>query len=362
MIKAQDMRGKVRVLVVDDSAFFRRYISNILSLNEMIEVVGTAGDGMAAIEAAHRLKPDVITMDVEMPIMDGITAVTKIVSEVPTSSILMLSSYTGSGARAALDALHAGAVDFIPKHNSSSSKNTDRLSTMLVQKVLAIGNKRVQQPISQVVGEPAMQVMPSRSREAPKPVRSRQYDLVVVGASTGGPVAIQNLICGLPPSFTVPMVLVVHMPGNFTKAFAERLDSMCALNVQEAVDGDLLQPGRALLAPGGKQLSFVRKGANIAVSIRDGKPNETYKPSIDTTLESAALAMGDSVLAVILTGMGSDGCSGASMLKQCNSTVWSQDQASCVVYGMPQAVEKRGLSDRVLPLDEIGPALVRTLH
>ncbi len=354
------IQKKIRVLVVDDSGFFRRHISKLLSKDGQIEVVGTAGDGMAGVEAAKKLKPDVITMDVEMPVMDGITAVKKIMSEVPTP-ILMLSSYTSKGAKETLDALQAGAVDFIPKQSIKTPDNADPLSVMLVQKVLAVGKPRGLRTVTPAVVESAVQVEPLRQREPRRAVRRGSYNLVVIGASTGGPVAIQNLVSSLPRDFAAPMVIAVHMPGNFTKAFAERLDSTCSMRVQEAVDGDRLQPGLALLAPGGKQLYFSRNGADIRVRISDGKPEETYKPCIDTTLESAAQVMRDSVLAVILTGMGADGCQGASMLKQCNSTVWSQDEASCVIYGMPQAVEKRGLSDMVLSLNEIGPALVKAV-
>ncbi len=273
----------------------------------------------------------------------------------------MISSHTSTAAQPTLEALNAVAVDIIPKQRSGAGQRTEQLSIMLVQKVLGICNKRVPKARAQPIKPSTPAVKPSRSRAAPQVAKRGSYDLVVVGASTGGPVAIQSLVCSLPKEFSVPLVLAVHMPGNFTTAFAERLDGICALNVREAVDGDRLQVGRALLAPGGKQLSFFRKGADTFVRIHEGKPEETYKPSIDSTLESAARELRDGVLAVILTGMGSDGCQGASMLKQCDSTVWSQDEASCVIYGMPQAVEKRGLSDLVLPLNEIGPALVKAV-
>jgi two-component system, chemotaxis family, protein-glutamate methylesterase/glutaminase len=354
------MHGNIKVLVVDDSSFFRHHLAKILSAHQNIDVVGTAADGQAGIKAARELKPDVITMDVEMPVMDGITAVKQIMSEAPIP-ILMLSSYTSAGAKATLDALSAGAVDFIPKQSDGSSQNVERLSTMLVQKVLAVARHPVMKPAAAPARRTPVGATPTRSLESPKVVRHGHYDLVVIGASTGGPVAIQGLINSLPRDFSVPLVLAVHMPGNFTKAFAERLNGMCALNVKEAVDGDKLQPGLALLAPGGKQLSFIRRGADTHVCVGDGDQNATYRPCIDYTLESAARVMRDSVLAVILTGMGSDGCEGAGLLKQCNATVWSQDEASCVIYGMPQAVEKKGLSDMVLPLAEIGPALVKAV-
>lgn len=353
-------RPKLRVLVVDDSAFFRHRITRMLSSDDRIDVIGTAGDGAAGVEEARRLKPDVITMDVEMPVMDGISAVKKIMSYAPTP-ILMLSSYTSDGAKATLDALNAGALDFIPKQTNSSPEAIQEFSNKLVQRVLAMGKKK----IGDVVASSAQRHVVAKAhpvqQESQIKARKGSYKLIVVGASTGGPVAIQQLVCSLPSSFSVPMVLVVHMPANFTKAYADRLNSICNLSVKEAEDGDLLAPGRILLAPGGRQLIFRQKGAQIAVSLRDGAQGETYRPSVDITLESAAHTLRDSVLAVILTGMGADGSKGASLLKQCDSTVWSQDEASCVIYGMPQAVEKNGLSDLVLPLGEIGPSLVKAV-
>jgi len=360
MIIDRNIPKKVRVLVVDDSAFYRHRISNMLSSDERIEIVGAAGDGQSAVKEALRLKPDVITMDIEMPVMDGISAVKKIMSQEPIP-IVMLSTYTNEGAKATLDALNAGAVDFIPKPSGTSIEFSDKLSTMLIQRVLAMSKKKMTKTASSAVERLAEQMPRSIQQESPLEVKQGRYKLVVIGASTGGPVAIQKLLCSLPKDFKVPLVLVVHMPSTFTTAYAERLNSLCELNVKEAVDGDLLIPGHVLLAPGGKQLSFCNKGAEIIVSLRDGVHGETYKPSIDLTLGSASEVLRDSVLAVILTGMGSDGSQGASMLKQYDSTVWSQDEASCVVYGMPQAVEKNGLSDLVLPLVDIGPSLVKAV-
>jgi two-component system chemotaxis response regulator CheB len=347
------------VLVVDDSAFFRHRITNMLNSDDQIEVIDTAGDGRSGVEKALRLKPDVITMDVEMPIMDGITAVKQIMSKAPTS-IMMLSSHTSEGAKATLDALNAGALDFIPKQTDPSSAAKKEFAGKLIHRVLAMGRKlrgATIPPVEKVAGRTSR----ARQREEQLSAKKGSYELVVVGASTGGPVAIQKVICSLPSSFRIPMVLVVHMPASFTKAYAERLNSISKLNVKEAVDGDLLTPGRVLLAPGGSQLSFRSNGNGLAVVIREGAAGETYRPSVDLTFESAARILRDSVLAVVLTGMGSDGCKGAALLKQCNSTVWSQDEASCVIYGMPQAVEKEGLSDMVLPLELIGNMLVKAV-
>ncbi len=357
----RNIPNKIRVLVIDDSAFFRHRITKMLSSDDRIEVIGTAGDGKSGVEEALRLKPDVITMDVEMPVMDGISAVKEIMSKAPTS-IMMLSSYTSEGAKATLDALNAGALDFIPKQIDTSPDAKQELADKLIQRVLAMGRKKMRTVAPSSTSTIARQTPHATNlQESQLKAKKGSYKLVVVGASTGGPVAIQQLICSLPSSFSVPIVLVVHMPASFTKAYAERLNSISNLVVKEADDGDLLIPGQVLLAPGGRQLSFRNNGNRLAVVTREGTATETYKPSVDITFESAAHTLRDSVLAVVLTGMGADGSHGASMLKQCDSTVWSQDEASCVIYGMPQAVEKRGLSDLVLPLGDIGPSLVRAV-
>jgi two-component system chemotaxis response regulator CheB len=332
----------------------------MLSSDDRIEVIGAAGDGKSGVDEALRLKPDVITMDVEMPVMDGITAVKQIMSKAPTS-IMMLSSHTSEGAKATLDALSAGALDFIPKPTDSSPDMKQSFASKLVSRVIAMGKKRLRTMTSlpkEVAVESVPRIIKQEKQFHPK---KGNYNLVVIGASTGGPVAIQQLICSLPSNFSVPIVLVVHMPASFTTAYAERLNSICQLNVKEAGNGDLLAPGSVFLAPGGKQLSFRNQGNELALSIRDGDSSETYKPSVDITFESAAQTLRDSVLAVVLTGMGSDGSQGATLLKQHNATVWSQDEESCVIYGMPQAVEKKGLSDMVLPLDQIGPTLVKAV-
>ena len=343
------MNSKVRVLVVDDSAFFRRRITDMLCQEPAIEVVSAVGDGMAAIREARRLRPDVITMDVEMPVMDGISAVKRLMEGTPTP-IVMFSSLTHDGARATLDALDAGAVDFLPKQFEKGINGADASARALTKRVLALG-RRKSRFAAQVgaVGRPF----------ATPVTRRRSYKLVAIGASTGGPVAIQSLLSALPGGYPLPILLVVHMPSSFTPAYAERLDSQCRIKVKEAVDGDLLRPGSAYLAPGGKQMLLERQGGGAVIHIRESAPGQTYKPSVDISLGSAARAYPDGVLAVVLTGMGADGRQGARLLKEGGSSVWSQDEASCVVYGMPQAVEKAGLSDLVLPLHEIGPALGR---
>lgn len=368
----------VKVLVVDDSGFFRRRVSEILSADPNIQVVGTATNGKEAIDQAMALKPDVITMDYEMPMMDGITAVRHIMQRCPTP-VLMFSSLTHEGARVTLDALDAGAVDFLPKNFEDISRNPEKVKQLLCEKVHSISrsNRRLSSysapaPVaaptttststssfgSSAPTRPAPMATPVRtpaaSPSSPAPKR-KAYKLVAIGTSTGGPVALQRVLTQLPANFPAPIVLIQHMPAAFTKAFAERLDKLCRISVKEAEDGDILRPGLALLAPGGKQMMIDGRGA---VRILPGDERLNYKPCVDITFGSAAKSYGDKVLAVVLTGMGADGREGARLLKQGGSSIWAQDEASCVIYGMPMAIVKANLADGVYDLDEIGKHLV----
>jgi two-component system chemotaxis response regulator CheB len=363
----------VKVLVVDDSGFFRRRVSEILSADPNIQVIGTATNGREAIDQAIALKPDVITMDYEMPMMDGITAVRNIMQRCPTP-VLMFSSLTHEGARVTLDALDAGAVDFLPKNFEDISRNPEKVKQMLCEKVhsIARSNRRYSSPspAPTQTPSPSSNASPSNTAHAasvataPRPaapsasvspaVKRKAYKLVAIGTSTGGPVALQRVLTQLPANFPAPIVLIQHMPAAFTKAFAERLDKLCRISVKEAEDGDLLRPGLALLAPGGKQMMIDQRGA---VKILPGDERLNYKPCVDISFGSAAKSFNDKVLALVLTGMGADGREGARLLKQCGSQVWAQDEASCVIYGMPMAVVKAGLADAVYSLDDIGKHL-----
>ncbi|SDH76317.1 two-component system, chemotaxis family, response regulator CheB [Pseudomonas benzenivorans] len=361
----------VKVLVVDDSGFFRRRVSEILSADPNIQVVGTATNGREAIDQALALKPDVITMDYEMPMMDGITAVRNIMQRCPTP-VLMFSSLTHEGARVTLDALDAGAVDFLPKNFEDISRNPEKVKQLLCEKVhsIARSNRRsigaaiaAPAPSANTLGKPtAASSLGRPNLGAPAPVagaplastaapKRKAYKLVAIGTSTGGPVALQRVLTQLPGNFPAPIVLIQHMPAAFTKAFAERLDKLCRINVKEAEDGDLLRPGLALLAPGGKQMMVDGRGA---IRILPGDERLNYKPCVDITFGSAAKSYRDKVLAVVLTGMGADGREGARLLKEGGSQVWAQDEASCVIYGMPMAVVKANLVDAVYGLDDIG--------
>jgi two-component system chemotaxis response regulator CheB len=351
------MGAKLRVLIVDDSSFFRNRISAALSQGDDIEIVGIAVDGRQAIERARELKPDVITMDVEMPVVDGISAVRKIMSEMPTR-ILMFSALTKEGARETLDALDAGAMDFLPKDMNNLGRGVEEANKQLLERVRAVGHSRLSS-LRATIG--AHRAHTSRVIKSPLSVAAngRKPELLVIGASTGGPVALRQVLSALPRQFPLPVVVAVHMPGSFTGAYAERLNNVCAIKVKEAIDRDLVVPGQCLIAPGGKQLKIERGPSKYQVRVSDPLPSQLYHPSVDLMFASIAENYRECALAVILTGMGADGLQGAKQLKRAGSILWSQDKQSCVVYGMPQAVEKAGLSDRIVALDELGPLLAR---
>ena len=362
----------IKVLVVDDSSFFRRRVSEIINSESRLEVIDVAVNGREAVEKAKSLKPDVITMDIEMPVMDGITAVREIMAAAPTP-ILMFSSLTHDGAKATLDALDAGALDFLPKKFEDIARNREEAVSLLQQRVIQIASKRafMRRPIARPTASTstitrslgsrtASPVTPTPTRPAATKYRAsgKKYQLTAIGTSTGGPVALQKILTRLPMNYPHPIVLIQHMPATFTAAFASRLNTLCKIQVKEAQDGDVLQPGVAYLAPGGKQMMVDGRAGAARLRIIDGGDRMNYKPCVDVTFGSAAKVYGDKVLSLVLTGMGADGREGARMLKSSGSTIWAQDEESCVVYGMPQAVAKAGISSEDLPLDRIAERML----
>lgn len=402
----------VKVLIVDDSGFFRHRISDLLSGDGRIEVVGTAQNGKEAVEQAKKLRPDLITMDVEMPQMNGIEAVRVIMRECPTN-ILMLSSLTHEGAQVTLQAIEAGALDYLSKDMRAWMEHSSSLETQLRDKVVELGRSRharlrstfattpkvgsssksmvfrpekqpATRPLSsghtspkpsvahKPVAKPESNQRASRlsgragavTPAASPPAASRHFSkkgmpdcrIVVIGSSTGGPAALQQILTQLPANFPHPILLVQHMPKTFTSVFATRLNQQCNISVKEAEDGDKLMPGRALLAPGGHQM-IIDPRHNDKVRIMPGDERLTYKPSVDVTYASVAKSFSSKVLAIILTGMGADGCDGAKILRQQGATIWAQNQESCTIYGMPQAVINAGLANEVLDLSEFAPLL-----
>jgi len=379
----------VRALIVDDSGFFRRRIRALLAEDPAIEVVGEAANGREAVELVRRLRPDVVTMDIEMPEMDGIAAVREIMRRCPTP-VLMFSSLTYDGAKPTFDALDAGAVDFLPKRFSDLSGDAEQAHRLLRERVKLVARRaRRSPPSGNGAGRAAVGAVPpprtgaaglqarnattegtaaaaasapARRSQRPPEIAPGRVQLVVIGTSTGGPVALQRVLTVLPESFSLPLLLIQHMPASFTAAFAQRLDQVCRIRVREAAEGDALRPGTALLAPGGVQLGLRRNGGQATVHLFEAGLGQFYKPSVDIAFDSAAETFPGRVLGVVLTGMGADGARGAATLKQGGSLIWAQDEASSVIYGMPGAVTKAGLADGVLDLDAVGPALAAIRH
>lgn len=342
----------VKVLIVDDSSFFRNQIKAILEANPQIKVVGEASNGREAIDKTKRLNPDIITMDYEMPLMDGITSVRHIMNECPTP-ILMFSSLTLKGARVTLDALEAGAVDFLPKSYEKVSESNSSLRQVLIQKILTLAKPALKESITQAPRGISKVSTPSKPQATAKRY-ALKFDIVMIGTSTGGPVALQKVLTQLPANFSVPILLVQHMPGTFTGAFADRLNNLCKISVKEAKDGDLLKPGCAYLAPGGKQMMLSQKGK---LKVMAGDERLNYKPSVDLTFGSAVKYYNRNALALVLTGMGADGREGARLLKSAGAAVWAQEGKTCVIDGMPSAIVKANLADEVIPLDDISQRL-----
>ena len=373
-----------KVLVVDDSTFYRRRVREILDEDRELEVVGEAKNGEEALDMLMKLSPDVVTMDVEMPVMDGISAVKAIMQKRPVP-ILMFSSLTHEGAQATLDALEAGALDFLPKKFEEISKERREAVGLLRTKVCLLARRGVgiRRPVISR-REPAAKPAPPMPANAPKATffksssiltgrtetasqptvskvkaSGKRYKCLAIGASTGGPVALQKVLSGLPANFPYPILLVQHMPGTFTNAFAQRLNNNCEISVKEAEHGDILKPGCAYLAPGGKQM-VVESMSLPNIVLRDAHEHEkdTYKPSVDITLNSLVDIYGGDVLSIILTGMGSDGREGCEALHRKGAKVWAQDQDTCVVYGMPQAVAKANIAEKSIAIDNIASCIL----
>ena len=353
-----------RVLVVDDSGFFRRRVKEILEEDPMLTVVGDAANGQEAIDKALELKPDVITMDIEMPVMDGIKATQKIMETNPTP-IVMFSSLTTEGAKATLDALEAGALDFLPKRFEDISQDREEAKKLLCKRVQAIAQKKrtLRKIVPAATSATAAKTSPvtAAKRTTVNIKKSGGIDLVAIGTSTGGPLALQNVLVNLPADFSKPIVMIQHMPATFTPAFAKRLDQLCKISVKEAADGDQLKPGLALLAPGGKQMLVEGRAGNAVVRVIDSEPSLTYKPSVDITFRSVNNVFPAKTLAIVLTGMGADGREGARVLKAQGSEIWAQDEESCVVYGMPAAIADAGLADNILDIHDVAQAIVKRI-
>lgn len=459
----------IKVLIVDDSSFFRKRISDIISADPSMAVAGFAANGREAIKMTAELKPDVVTMDVEMPIMDGIEAVKGIMAETPTP-IIMFSSLTKESADVTFNALEAGALDFITKNFDDIARNKEEALDAIRAKIKDIARKKYQlhaiprtgsgtsSPVSRTTtsssitrtanstassysssairssgvtssttssagssysrpstlgsslfnrgttstfsrpsatsgtstlstrttatstfSRPTTSATPvvssfdaSKTKKTPVPMSVKEmtaatykptgksYSIVAIGSSTGGPVALQSVVTALPANFPLPVVIVQHMPATFTTTFAQRLNKMSLIHVKEAENGDVLQPGHVYLAPGGKQLVIENKrSSSMTLKVSDSDLSINFKPCVDLTFASICNAYKGKVLAMILTGMGADGHDGCRLLKQNGATIWAQNEDTCVIYGMPQAIVNDSIAQITLPIQDIGACIVK---
>jgi two-component system chemotaxis response regulator CheB len=344
------MKCPIRVLVVDDSAFMRHTLAKRLEADPTITVVGTARDGLDALARIPTLQPDVVTLDVEMPRMDGLTALRRIMSECPTP-VVMLSAFTQQGARVTIQALMRGAVDFVPKPDATAN-----VTSVVKELVLKIRIAAMTPASSYPPSPPPPR--PFTPKSTPRSFR-RGDPVIVIGASTGGPRALQSVLCDLPADLPAAIVMVQHMPPSFTRALAQRLDENSPLTVQQAVDGDCLARGLALLAPGNFHLQL---NGRRGVSLDQGPRRNGVRPALDVSMESAAAHHGPAVVGVVLTGMGADGTAGARHIKQAGGQVIAEHPSTSTVYGMPRSVIEAGLADRVVPLSEVASTLVELVQ
>ena len=339
----------LRVVVIDDSAYVRKVVREILSRSPFLEVVGTARDGREALDLAEQLNPDVITCDLIMPELDGVGFVREQMQRKPVPIIIM--SVAKETAEAALTALDAGAIDFVQKPTALASEKIFEVSNELIEKVKAAGTIALNRlPIS----APPQ----SRAKVETTVAGTHSVDLVVLGISTGGPQALKRLIPQLPSDFPVPLVMVMHMPVGYTEMYAAKLNEMSGLEVREAAEGDEVKPGFVFLAQAGRHLTLKRNADGKVVTHLDARPFSTlHRPSVDVLFQSAAEVYRSRVLGVVMTGMGSDGKQGAAWIKSQGGLVFTEAESSCVVYGMPGVVVEAGLSDKSIALEDMAHAI-----
>lgn len=356
------MPNRLRCLVVDDSALYRKIVRDVLANVPGVEVVGGAADGLRAVDQIVSLKPDLVTLDLEMPRLDGIGVLRELQQREIYVPAIMVSAFTASGAKATTEALGLGAFDFILKPTTSSlDESILELRRDLLPKVKAVSLRGGAAPHAAPArtGRPARPARPAAPTAPRKPrLPNVRPDIIAIGISTGGPQALTQLLPKLPADFRTPIVIVQHMPPMFTKSLAEDLDRRCKLKVSEATQGQPVRPGEVLIAPGGKHMRVAKLASGAVVQLTDDPPERNCKPAADFLFRSVASCYGPRALAAVLTGMGDDGAAGAKQIKQAGGIVVAQDEATCVVYGMPKAVIDEGLADAVLPLGRVADHLV----
>ncbi|BAO80187.1 chemotaxis response regulator containing a CheY-like receiver domain and a methylesterase domain [Serpentinimonas raichei] len=353
--------AKIKVVVVDDSALVRSLLSEIINQQSDMQCIGAANDPLQAREMIRELNPDVITLDVEMPKMDGLEFLSRLMKLRPMP-VVMVSTLTEQGADTTLRALEMGAVDFVAKPRIGVSSGLKALGEEIVDKIRIASQARVSRHIAAVT--PTLARAPETASGAPRPSslgRLSTEKIICIGASTGGTEAIKEILVELPAD-APGIVITQHMPPGFTTSFAARLDSLCRIRVQEAVDGQRILPGHAYIAPGGKQFSIARSGANYVAVVDDSPPVNRHKPSVEVLFKSCARVLGPNAIGVMLTGMGGDGGAAMKEMLDAGSHNIVQDEASCVVFGMPKVAIQHGAASEVLPLKRIAPALLERLQ
>jgi len=355
------IKGKIRVLVVDDSAFMRKALKRMLGSDPMIKVIGDARDGKEAIEKVQMLKPDVVTLDVKMYGMDGLEALSQIMQKDPCP-VLMVSSLTSEGGEVTLRALELGAVDFIDKSSCHTHMDILDIGEALVNKVKVIAGVDLKK-VKEIKGGP-LPVPANSSTKAARPpatmVEGAPSHVVAIGASTGGPMSLEEVLSNLPVDYSGTIFVVQHMPIGFTKSLAERMDKICRISVKEAEQGDLALPARVLIAPGGYHMKLRRKRDGGHYVHLTKKPYDTpHCPSVDVLMQSMAEEWQGRMLGIVMTGMGKDGSEGIRHMKAAGATVYAQDERTCVVFGMPLAASLTGCVDKMVPLRALGDEILK---
>ncbi|MFQ5356027.1 MAG: chemotaxis response regulator protein-glutamate methylesterase [Mariprofundaceae bacterium] len=361
--------NKIRVLVVDDAVLVRRMLSDVLNSDADIEVVGVAANGKIALEKIPRLEPDLITLDIEMPVMDGLETLVAIRKAYPRLPVIMFSTLSERGAKISLKALELGANDYVtkPTNTRSISDSQESLRTEFIPRIKALAGRPVRSsPLRSAsarrapvrsgkpgAGQSTLAKPASGTPVLARPQRRERVDILAIGTSTGGPNALAELIPAIPADFPVPVVIVQHMPPTFTRLLAERLDGKAALQVHEAAAGDKLEPGHVWLAPGGYHMVLERTGSGVEIRLNQDPAENSCRPAVDVLFRSVARLYGIHTLAAILTGMGQDGLLGCKDIVQAGGQVIAQDQASSVIWGMPGAVAEAELAEKLLPLNRI---------
>ncbi len=366
-------RKPLRVLVVDDTVLYRKIVSDVLASIPDIEVVGSAHNGKAAISKLASLKPDLLTLDIEMPEMNGIQVLEHIQKQAPHIGAIMLSTLTHEGGAMTMKALELGAFDFIPKPQSGTmAENRIKIEAAIGPMIQAfrrsarVIGKSTSIPSQKkfTAGTPTRQVSPPSIRRPVNPLHRSKAEIIAIGISTGGPNALAKMLPMIPRDIGVPIVIVQHMPPMFTQSLANSLSAKCAVEVREARQGEPIVPNTVFIAPGGKQMKIVAgaDGKSRVIKITDDPPENSCKPSVDYLFRSVAHHYVGRATAVIMTGMGSDGTDGLKLMKQNGATIIAQNEATCVVYGMPREAAETGLADAVLPLNQIADMIVKTVR